>query len=165
MFRGVGCIIGVWEKKRSPTHSAACRRSSTSWRGADETEAEDAVQDAFCRLWSAEPPGSTDEARYRMFAVLRNVCLNKLRRKRAQSGTELPEVAVEPDNRLDSEGLREELLRHLTPLQRKVFSLSTDDDMEYEDIAEALDMSIEAVRMNMCRARRTLREQYKKMER
>ena len=100
-----------------------------------------------------------------MFAVLRNVCLNKLRRKRAQSGTELPEVAVEPDNRLDSEGLREELLRHLTPLQRKVFSLSTDDDMEYEDIAEALDMSIEAVRMNMCRARRTLREQYKKMER
>lgn len=131
----------------------------------DETEAEDAVQDAFCRLWSAEPPGSTDEARYRMFAVLRNVCLNKLRRKRAQSGTELPEVAVEPDTALDSEGLREELLRHLTPLQRKVFSLSTDDDMEYEDIAEALDMSIEAVRMNMCRARRTLREQYKKMER
>ena len=131
----------------------------------DRQEAEDAVQDAFCRLWSAEPPGSTDEARYRMFAVLRNVCLNKLRRKRAQSGTELPEVAVEPDNRLDSEGLREELLRHLTPLQRKVFSLSTDDDMEYEDIAEALDMSIEAVRMNMCRARRTLREQYKKMER
>ena len=58
----------------------------------DETEAEDAVQDAFCRLWSAEPPGSTDEARYRMFAVLRNVCLNKLRRKRAQSGTGLPEV-------------------------------------------------------------------------
>ena len=73
--------------------------------------------------------------------------------------------AEDPDNRLDSEGLREELLRHLTPLQRKVFSLSTDDDMEYEDIAEALDMSIEAVRMNMCRARRTLREQYKKMER
>ena len=48
----------------------------------DETEAEDAVQDAFCRLWSAEPPGSTDEARYRMFAVLRNVCLNKLGRRR-----------------------------------------------------------------------------------
>ncbi|MDE6136310.1 MAG: sigma-70 family RNA polymerase sigma factor [Muribaculaceae bacterium] len=131
----------------------------------DEIEAEDAVQDTFCNLWAADSPASANEARYKMFAVLKNVCINKLRRKRPQSGIELPEIAVEPAADVDPDGLRKELFEHLTPMQKKVFSLSLDEDMEYEEIAETLGLSIEAVRMHMCRARKILREQYKKLDR
>lgn len=146
-------------KLRDKLHSIAGRLLK------DEMEAEDAVQDAFCNLWAAAPASSADEARYRMVAVLRNVCLNKLRRKRPQSGIELPEIAVESTADVEAQGLREELLRHLTPMQKAVFELSLDEEMEYEEIAERLGLSIEATRMHMCRARKILREQYKKLER
>lgn len=130
----------------------------------DEMEAEDAVQDAFCNLWSAELPKTSDEARFRLFAVLKNVCLNKLKRKRTITGIDSLDIAVESPIYTDVERLKKELIKHLTPSQREVFILSVYEEMEYEDIAEHLDISIEAVRMHMCRARKTVREQYKKLQ-
>ena len=130
----------------------------------DEMEAEDAVQDAFCNLWSAELPETSDEARFRLFAILKNVCLNKLKRKRTITGIDSLDIAVESPIYTDVECLKKELIKHLTPSQREVFILSVYEEMEYEDIAEHLDISIEAVRMHMCRARKTVREQYKKLQ-
>jgi RNA polymerase sigma factor, sigma-70 family len=130
----------------------------------DEMEAEDAVQDAFCNLWSAELPETSDEARFRLFAILKNVCLNKLKRKRTITGIDSLDIAVESPIYTDIERLKKELIKHLTPSQREVFILSVYEEMEYEDIAEHLDISIEAVRMHMCRARKTVREQYKKLQ-
>lgn len=130
----------------------------------DEMEAEDAVQDAFCNLWSAELPETSDEARFRLFAILKNVCLNKLKRKRTITDIDSLDIAVESPIYTDIERLKKELIKHLTPSQREVFILSVYEEMEYEDIAEHLDISIEAVRMHMCRARKTVREQYKKLQ-
>lgn len=130
----------------------------------DEEEACDAVQDAFCNLLEARSPASYDEARYRLFAVLKNVCINKLRRRRAVASGAMPEQPVEQPGTIDAERLRAELLGSLTPLQREVFCLALDDELEYEEIAERLGMSIEGVRTHMCRARKILREKYKKLE-
>ena len=129
----------------------------------DEMEADDAVQDAFCNLWVADIPASDDEARFRLFAVLKNVCLNKLKRKRPVLELESLEIAMESSDGSDSERLKNELLRHLTPLQRKIFVLSVEEDMDYEEIAGVMGMNVEAVRTNMCRARKILREQYKRL--
>lgn len=130
----------------------------------DESEAQDAVQDAFCNLWAAKSPVTGDEARYRLFAVLKNVCLNKLRRRRDVTHVFPPGMFEEPVHHGDVERLKNELLRHLTSTQRTVFRLSVFEELEYAEIAEALGMSIETVRMNMSRARKTLREQYKKLK-
>ncbi len=133
----------------------------------DESEACDAVQDAFCNLLEARTPATYDEARYRLFAVLKNVCINKLRRRRpvvdAEAGAEA-EASVKPHYGPDADTLRRELFRSLTPVQREVFSLAVYDELEYSEIAERLDMSIEAVRTNMCRARKILRQQYNRLE-
>ncbi len=145
-------------KLRKKLHIAACQLLK------DEMEAEDAVQDAFCNLWASEVPGTADATRYKLFAILRNVCLNKLKRKRPESGGVLPDLPDDSNASFDSENLKTALLRSLTPLQRKIFSLTVDEEMEYDEIAESLSMSIEAVRANMCRARKTLREQYKKLK-
>lgn len=130
----------------------------------DDAEASDAVQDAFCNLLEARSPHTYDEARYRLFAVLKNVCINKLRRRRPLTGVAAPEVTVEPHYLPDADSLRLELFRHLTPVQRQVFGLAVDDELEYSEIAEQLGMSLDAVRMHMCRARKILRQQYKKLE-
>ena len=51
----------------------------------------------------------------------------------------------------------------LTPLQREIFNLITHEGMEYEQVAEKLSMTIEAVRMNMSRTRKKMRETYKNL--
>lgn len=129
----------------------------------DEMDADDAVQDAICNLWSNRVPASSEEARFRLFIILRNVCLNKLKRKRYFIPiTECEKVC--DDNILDeTEKIRSLLLASLTPLQIKIFQMATDDNLEYDVIAERLNMNIEAVRMNMSRARKKMRELYNRI--
>ena len=122
------------------------------------------MQDTFCNQWVAELPGTANEARYRLFAVLMNICLNKLKKKRPVTGANLPDIPIEPSVDMDADRLKVELLKQLTPLQRDVFILSTYNELEYEEIAETLNMSIEAVRMQMSRARKVLRNSYNKMK-
>ncbi|MBD5279957.1 MAG: sigma-70 family RNA polymerase sigma factor [Bacteroides sp.] len=144
---------------RERMHSVALRMLS------DEAEADDAVQDAYCNLLGAREPLTTDETRFRLFAILRNVCLNKLRQRRPNvnvdvlSGVSTP--AVEPD---DTPGIQRLLLESLPDSQRRVFELATFEELEYSEIADRLNMSTEAVRMNMSRARRHLREEYKRLK-
>lgn len=144
---------------RERMHHVALRMLS------DEAEADDAVQDAYCNLLGAREPITTDETRFRLFAILRNVCLNKLRQRRPNvnvdvlSGVSTP--AVEPD---DTPGIQRLLLESLPDSQRRVFELATFEELEYSEIADRLNMSTEAVRMNMSRARRHLREEYKRLK-
>lgn len=129
----------------------------------NEMDADDAVQDAVCNLWSDKIPASSEEARFRLFSILRNVCLNKLKRKRYF--IPISECEKESDNNVldETERIRSLLLASLTPLQRKIFQMATDDNLEYDVIAERLNMNIDAVRMNMSRARKKMRELYNKM--
>lgn len=129
----------------------------------DEMDADDAVQDAICNLWSDRIPASSEEARLRLFTILRNVCLNKLKRKRYF--LPISECEKQGDNIVldETERIRYLLFASLTPLQLKILKMTTDDDLEYEVIAERLNMSIDAVRMNMSRARKKMRELYNKM--
>lgn len=129
----------------------------------DEMDAEDAVQDAICNLWSDRIPASSEEARFRLFTILKNVCLNKLKRK--QYFIPISECEKVGDNNVldETERIRSLLLASLTPLQIKIFQMATDDNLEYDVIAERLNMNIEAVRMNMSRARKKMRELYNKM--
>ncbi len=129
----------------------------------DEMDAEDAVQDAICNLWSNRIPSTSDEARFRLFTILKNVCLNKLKRKRNfvaladfDNATDYPELD-------ETERIKSLILASLSPLQKKIFQMATFDDLEYEVIADRLNMSVEAVRMNMSRARKKMRELYNKM--
>ncbi len=126
-------------------------------------DADDAVQDAVCNLWSDRVPASSEEARFRLYVIIRNVCLNKLKRKRYFLPISECEKASD-DNVLDeTERIRSLLLASLTPLQIKIFQMATDYNLEYNVIAERLNMNIDAVRMNMSRARKKMRELYNKM--
>ncbi len=131
----------------------------------NEMEAEDAVQDAFFNMIKAREPANSDEAKYRLFAILKNLCINKLRQRRLTVDiSQCMDIGQEIEYD-EVERLRPLLLSSLTPLQRKVFEMHTFDELEYEEIASKLEMSIESVRMNMSRARQVLRQRYKELER
>ena len=131
----------------------------------NEMEAEDAVQDAIFSMIKAREPANSDEAKYRLFAILKNVCINKLRQRRCTVDiSQCTDIGQEIEYD-EVERLSPLLLSSLTPMQRKVFEMHTFDELEYEEIATKLELSIEAVRMNMSRARQVLRQRYKELER
>ena len=128
--------------------------------GSDE-DAKDALQDTWLKLRSKGEVETTIEARNKLVAVLRNVCIDHLRKAR-----EIPiDVTVDIQAyRMDEEdiGNLEQLLQEgLTPLQKEIFNLVTHEEFDYDEIAKQLSMSVEAVRMNMSRTRKKIRENYK----
>lgn len=132
--------------------------------GSDE-DAKDALQDTWLKLRSKGEVETTIEARNKLVAVLRNVCIDHLRKAR-----EIPiDVTVDIQAyRMDEEdiGNLEQLLQEgLTPLQKEIFNLVTHEGFDYEEIAKQLSMSVEAVRMNMSRTRKKIRENYKRLNR
>lgn len=154
---GTNTFIDTFCRLQSKLHLVAGRILK------DEIEAQDAVQDTFCNLWLSDQPATSDEARYRLFAVLKNVCLNKLRRNREVVGIEVIDRVIDDPCNVDAELLQKLILDMLPPMPREVFRLSVYEDKEYEEIANLLDMKIEAVRVNMCRARKIIKERIKKI--
>ena len=132
--------------------------------GSDE-DAKDALQDTWLKLRSKGEVETTIEARNKLVAVLRNVCIDHLRKAR-----EIPiDTTVDIQAyRMDEEdiGNLEQLLQEgLTPLQKEIFNLVTHEGFDYEEIAKQLSMSVEAVRMNMSRTKKKICENYKRLNR
>ena len=133
----------------------------------DPGGAEDVLQDSFVRLWRRQYPiGSEKEAEALLTRTVRNASLNERRRMRT--------VPLEKEVLDDSPGQesREERERTYDEMHRKIEKTLTEtqrfilEEKEYggrtlEDIAKELKMEPAAVRMQLSRARKTLRETLK----
>ena len=64
----------------------------------------------------------------------------------------------------DIERLELLLQQQLTPHQQQIFNLVTHESYDYEQIAKQLSMTVEAVRMNMSRIRKKIRETLKELD-
>jgi RNA polymerase sigma factor (sigma-70 family) len=137
---------------------------------ANDDEASDALQDAFCRLWPRrEDIDSSEKAQALTVVTVRNLCLDSLRKRR--DVYTLDEAQDSPPVESDQERLeREERFRlieqwvdeALTPVQRTIFRRKEFEGESVEQIAASLSMQEAAVRMNLSRARKTIRELYNK---
>ncbi|MDE6692673.1 MAG: RNA polymerase sigma factor [Muribaculaceae bacterium] len=139
-------------------------RSALGFLKNDE-DARDAMQDTFFNLWRNGNVETEAEARNKLFAVLRNICIDRLRKPKA---IPLDEANVDSKgyNSVsfeDMEKFESLLTKGLTDVQKRIYSLVTHDGMEYDEIAETLGMTVEAVRTNMCRTRKRIRDNYKQL--
>lgn len=141
-------------------------RSALGFLKNDE-DARDALQDTFFNLWRNGGAETETEARNKLFAVLRNICIDRLRKPRNYplDETDTDSLQVKAFSFEDMDKYESLLTTGLTDIQRHIYSLVTHDGMEYDAIAETLDMSVEAVRMNMSRARKKIRDNYKQLDR
>ncbi len=140
-------------------------RSALGFLKNDE-DARDALQDTFFNLWRDGTVETEKEARNKLFAVLRNICIDRLRKPQTLSLNEIAidRLEVNPDSFEDIEKYESLLTSGLTDIQRQIYCYVTHDGMEYEDIAKTLNMSVAAVRMNMSRARKKIRDNYNHLE-
>ena len=132
-----------------------------------DEDAKDALQDTWLKLRTGSKVQTTSEARNKLVTVLRHVCIDRVRKAKpipidTLRGREINDYDIEVEDLKHLETLLQE---GLTPQQREIFNLVTHEGMEYEQIAEKLSMTVEAVRMNMSRIRKKMRETYNKLNR
>ena len=129
---------------------------------ADAEAAEDALQDAFVRLWGRYQVRSEREAEALLTRTVRNVSIDQLRkRKTVPLAVDLPEERTENREALFRR-VEEMVDTELTDLQRLIIRRHEYESVTLERIAEELGMQPPAVRMQLSRARKTIREQYRK---
>lgn len=131
----------------------------------DAAEAEDVAQEAMLRLWRIAPEWRAGEARIStwLHRVALNLCYDRLRKKRTTDLDDAPEqidpalsVQATLEARDDASALRA-ALNELPERQRAAIVLRHFEERSNPEIAEALDVSVEAVESLLARGRRALK--------
>lgn len=138
----------------------------------DKELSKDIVQNVFVTIVAQKIEFET-ESHFKQYAysAVRNQCVSNLRSSvndRIVSISDMPELEIYADDECDTEIVRAELIRmineaieSLPPRYRDVFRMAYIERMKSEEIAEALGISVNTVKVIRQRARTRLREQLK----
>ena len=128
-------------------------------------DVEDALHDAFSALWSRAADDS--HPRSLMWEFEHRMASESMRRYR-HPHTEFTEemyYTPPPDDVGDTFRLIEQIIeKKLSPLHRDILRRREYQHQSISEIASTLGMKEPAVRMNLSRARRTIRETYNRIE-
>ncbi|PZR01038.1 MAG: RNA polymerase sigma factor [Cereibacter sphaeroides] len=130
----------------------------------DGAEAEDVAQEAMLRLWRIAPDWRQGEARVTtwLYRVVSNLCTDRLRRRRGPALDEVPEVeddapaAVARMIEADRVMALESALALLPERQRQAVVLRHLEGLANPEIAEVMDIGVEAVESLVARGKRGL---------
>jgi RNA polymerase sigma-70 factor (ECF subfamily) len=131
----------------------------------DPVEAEDAVQDAFMRLWTHAARWQPGRAKFEtwLYRVTLNKCFDRLRRRPTvmiEEALQVPDSAPGPATSLENTLLSEQIeaaVRALPERQRAAIQLCHYQECGNIEAAEILGISVEALESLLARGRRTLR--------
>jgi RNA polymerase sigma factor (sigma-70 family) len=137
----------------------------------NDADAEDAVQETFVRLWKRA--GELSEFKsIDAFAMVitRNLCLDRIKSKSYNTkGLENYNEPHAHENPEKSTLMQDEVkmvklaIDNLPQLQRTVIQLRDIEGMEFHEMEEILKMKPNALRVNLSRARKAVREKLEKM--
>lgn len=135
----------------------------------DVAEAEDVSQEAMLRVWRAAATWEPNGARLStwLHRVTLNLCYDRLRKKRGAPLDEAPEPedpAPSVQAQLESAERNTELQKAMADLperQRAAIVLRHFEERSNPEIADALDVSVEAVESLLARGRRALKAKLK----
>ncbi len=131
----------------------------------DPAAAEDAVQDAFLKLWTHAARWQPGKAKFEtwLYRVTVNKCYDRLRRRgtaRLEEAEEVADPALPADSVMENAALAREIEAALATLperQRAAILLCHNQDCSNIQAAEILQISVEALESLLARGRRTLR--------
>ncbi|MDE6379224.1 MAG: sigma-70 family RNA polymerase sigma factor [Muribaculaceae bacterium] len=136
-------------------------------RSSDDDE--DALQEAFCRLWSRRADfSSQSEAEGFLTVAARNVSIDRQRRRQTHPETDIdaidrhPEADDDPDPPVELIAEINRLIEtQLSPRDREILNRHDRDGWEFDEIAEHFGISQANARMIVSRARKTIRTLYR----
>ena len=130
----------------------------------DRAKAEDITQDSLLRLWHAAPDWQVGQAKVTtwLYRVTSNLCIDKMRKRKRQSSDAVPEM---PDDGPDMERRLQDLARaqalraalsDLPDRQKQAMVLRHLEGLPNLDVAQIMQISVEAVESLMSRGKRSL---------
>ena len=131
----------------------------------DPAEAEDAVQEAFVKLWRHQDSIDPDKVKPWLMKVTRNGCLDRIRRRRP---TEELQEWHHPDHvsgpmqglfQKEQGAWIKESINRLREPYRSLVVLRDIHQHSYAEVAGVLELSLAQVKTYLHRARKQLREQ------
>ena len=131
----------------------------------DHDEAEDVLQDLFEKLWKMKNQlQKYDNLEAFVIKAAKNQCLDKLKHQKinAQKIGELKfhQQIFNPDEseNKDINDLIEKIIQQLPEKQKMIIHLRDIEGYEFEEITEIMEMDVSAVRVNLSRARKIVKE-------
>ena len=136
----------------------------------EEQEAEDAVQEVLLKLWHMRDSlQKYDSAAAFATTVTKNHCMDRLKvMRRTESFDESYSLRAAMDNpylqleRKNTEEILQRIIENLPPLQQAIIRMKDMEEYEVDEIAEITGTNVDAVRVNLSRARKKVREEYLK---
>lgn len=136
-------------------------------------EAEDTLQDAFLKLWNMRSRLSEyDSVEALGMTMTKNFCLDKLRsyKHRKQNDEEVETLTLHSENPdpVQETELNESLkaihniFETLPEQQKLIIHLRDVEHYSYEEIEDVTGLTVNNIRVNLSRARKTVREEYLK---
>ena len=142
----------------------------------NHAEAEDVVQETMIRVWNRrEQWGDIDSIEAFTTTICRNLALDRQKRMDNQSLTLSTEehdtadtsAASNPEQQAESSdrvALVKRLMNELPEKQRSCMQLRDIEGRSYKEIAQVLYISEQQVKVNIFRARQTIRQRYNETE-
>jgi RNA polymerase sigma-70 factor, ECF subfamily len=133
----------------------------------DEADSEDAVQEVFLKLWQIrEKLDQFDSLEAFATTMIKNCCIDTIRKRnrlepiddslyRQAGSDEIRHL----ENRSNEELIRQ-IVEQLPNLQKSILTMKDMDGYELDEIAQITGSSNEAVRVNLSRARKKVREEF-----
>jgi RNA polymerase sigma factor (sigma-70 family) len=134
----------------------------------NEEEAKDVLQDIFLRLWQKRDElDKVQSLEAFTVSMTRNRCLDVMRKRRTITLEHLKKQMISDEDgeeidhleHTDSANLVKRIIAGLPELQRTVIHLRDIELLEFEEIAEIMKMEVNAIRVNLSRARKKVRDE------
>ncbi|MFO7621611.1 MAG: RNA polymerase sigma factor [Bacteroidales bacterium] len=138
----------------------------------DQQEAEDAVQEVSVKLWKMRDRLDQYESIEALTTTMvRNYSIDQLRRRKniefeyINTHVQYPESTPSPQElmeRTESYNIISEIIEKLPPVHREMIRLRDIDGLSYEEISVKTSQNINNIRVILSRARKSVRDDYKK---
>ena len=135
-------------------------------------EAEDSVQDALVKLWNRrEELHNYSSIEAFAMAITKNLCLDRIRSKSFHterlSDRQALTLKQDPEELLEKSDFTafvRKIIDNLPEQQKVIMHMRDIEGLEYEQIAEVMELNINAVRVNLSRARKKVRDTILKIQ-
>lgn len=147
-------FVRIYEEYKQPVYTIALRILKNTG------SAEDVTQDFFLKLYASPPDSSVANYRAWIFAVVRNMAIDELRREKRRQGDELGEEETEdndPALKLDVE----RAIANLSLEEREILTLHLNCSLGFSEISLITKKSLPSVYRRYRKALRSVREYLK----
>ncbi len=138
----------------------------------DKEGSEDAVQEVFVKLWKMNTKLEEYESVEALaVTMVKNYCIDQIRKQKyiepadSNSFSLYHDTEPSPQDKLESNetsALMHRIINDLPEIYREVIQLRDIEELSYEEIVEKTGQNINTLRVNLSRARKSVRDEFNK---